>query len=261
MIRLNVLGASYRHSQSLPWVFEGVELSLTPGIYGLFGPNGSGKTTLLQCIAGIRPFDQGTLQCTLGEQPLSGIRARERLGYVPQQFAFYEEMKARDYLSYVAQMKLIPRQLADDRIAELLHDFGLSECAKQRIVKLSVGQRRRLLIAQAMLNDPHLLLLDEPLAGLDPEERSAVMERLHDQSKHGIVLIASHILTEIEHWVEQAMFIARGRLKGPKTPQQWRWMLLHQGTCNKDDDVIFDQGRLPTLEDVYLGYIKSQLHD
>jgi len=255
MVRLELSGAAFRHSFSSPWLFENVEFSLTPGIYGLFGPNGSGKTTMLQCIAGIKSFRKGTVRFTKDGRMLTGKGFRERLGYVSQEFAFYEEMRVADFLNYTAQMKLIPPPLIPGRAAELLDIFRLAGCSSSRIETLSTGQRRRLSIAQAMLGDPHLLLMDEPLEGLDMEERSAVMEQLHELSDRSIILMVSHILMEIEDWVDQVLFNVGGQVIGPKTPVHWKTAMLHDPLLGGS---AVDPDRLPTLDDVYLEQVRRQ---
>jgi ABC-2 type transport system ATP-binding protein len=257
MIRLDVTGAAFRHTLSAPWIFEDVEMSLLPGIYGLFGPNGSGKTTMLQCIAGIKVFSKGDIRFTLDHRQLKHKRFRERLGYVSQEFAFYEEMKAKDFLIYVAGMKLIPPPLIPGRVETLLSDFGLAGFGHFRIESLSTGQRRRLSIAQAMLNDPHLLLLDEPLEGLDLEERASVMELLSELASSSIILMVSHILMEIEHWIDQVLFIVDGHVLGPKSPQQWKTAMLYEDIEDGEMKGTLSEQAL-TLEDVYLGQVRRQ---
>jgi len=256
MIRLDVRKAAFRHSSAAPWVFEGAEFSLSPGINAFFGPNGSGKTTLLECIAGIRALGQGDIRFTLRGRRLEGKQFRERLGYVSQQFAFYEEMKAEHYLIYTAEMKLIPDHLISERVAEVLSDVGLARFRQFRIKSLSTGQRRRLSIAQAMLSDPHLLLLDEPLEGLDLEERAHVMDLLHKHANGCIILLVGHMFTEIEDWVDQVLFMTDGSVSGPKSPQQWKSAMLHEALGNSLGANIPTK-RLPTLEEVYLGFVRS----
>lgn len=257
MTGFELCGVSFRHTAFAPWLFENVELALSPGIYGLFGPNGSGKTTLLECMAGIRPFGAGEARFVLQDSTLAGKRLRERLGYVSQQFAFYEEMRADRYLTYVAGMKLIPSHLIADRVTEVLESFGLADYRKFRIRSLSTGQRRRLSIAQALLNDPHLLLMDEPLEGLDTEERANVMERLLELAGDGVVIMASHILTGIEHWVEQVLFLSDGCVEGPKTPRQWKMALLHENVRDGSAAGSWSE-REPTLEEVYLAQMRRR---
>lgn len=259
MIRLDLNEVSFRQSLSAPWIFQDVKLSLCPGVYGLLGPNGSGKTTLLECIAGIKVVSKGDIQCTLGARKLRDKRFRERLGYVPQEFAFYEEMKVDKFMSYVARMKMIPDHLIPGRVAELLQHFGLTTYSQFVIETLSTGQRRRLSIAQAIINDPHVLLMDEPLEGLDMEERASVMWQLHELAKDSIVLIASHIVVEIEHWVEQILFIVNEHVLGPKSPQQWRWAVMNEAGAGDGNRAEFLMEQLPTLEDIYLNIYQSEL--
>jgi len=121
--------------------------------------------------------------------------------------------------------------------------------ADRRIDSLSLGQKKRLSLAQALLNDPHVLLLDEVMEGLDMEERGVVMDMLHELSEGAIILLASHMLKELEPWLEQVMFIADGRVLGPKTPRQWRWLLMHAADGSLRN--------LDTMEDVYLAIISK----
>lgn len=251
-IRLELRDASFRYDRGSDWVLKDVELSLGPGIYGLFGANGSGKTTLLQCIAGVRAWNSGRSGLVLGARSLRGRERRERIGYVSQESAYYEDMTVKAFLTYVARMKLIPDDLIAERIAEMLDCLNLTRLMDLRISSLSLGQKKRLSLAQALVNDPHLLLLDEVMEGLDMEERGAVMDMLHELSDGAIIILASHMLKELESWLDEVMFIADGRVLGPKTPQQWRWLLM------QDAGLSDGSGRsLDSLEDVYMAAISG----
>lgn len=252
-VRLELCEASYRYDRASDWVFRDVSFSLRPGLYGLFGPNASGKTTLLQCIAGVRAWRNGNAHMALGARALHGKERLERMGYVPQEPAFYEDMSVRTFLTYVARMKLIPEHRIAERITEMLSRLNLELLADMRIDALSTGQRKRLSLAQALLNDPHLLLLDEALEGLDMEERSAVMEMLQELAEGCIIVLAGHLLKEMEPWLEQVMFMANGHVLGPKTPQQWKWLLMHDTEASGTSSAEW-----ATLEEVYLAAVAAR---
>lgn len=264
-VRLELHGATFRHMATAPWVFKDVELSFSPGIYGIFGPNGSGKTTMLHCIAGLHTLLKGTVQFEMNQKVLRGKRMLERLGYVSQEPAFYEDMKVRDFLIYVARLKLISTKLITSRVDQMLEQFALVPYADLPIEVLSIGQRKKLSIAQALLNEPHLLLLDEALEGLDLEERSLVLELLQETAKDSIVLMASHIITEIEQWIEHAVFLVHGKVYGPKTPQQWKWLMMnetggsegHVSVPSATSKPNLEQLPTPKLEEVYLDLMRT----
>ena len=150
---------------------DDVSITLTPGVWGLLGANGAGKTTLMRMLAGIlRPCCVRIL-CDGVEIGTLGAAYREKLGYLPQEFGFYPEFTVQDYLEYMAALKGLPRTEAARQIDALLERVSLTEVRRKKIVKLSGGMKRRVGIAQALLNDPEILILDEPTAGLDPGER------------------------------------------------------------------------------------------
>lgn len=253
LTQLKLEKVSFRHTYNSSWIFEDINLTLTPGLYGLLGPNGSGKSTLLKCIAGIYRTYQGDISFFLQNEKLLLQRFKERLGYVSQELAFYEEMKVETYLRYIADMKLLSRKQADESINHLLKHMEMDKFSKTIINTLSLGQRKRLMLIQALLADPHLILLDEPLDGLDIIERSRVMESLYELADQRVIILASHVITEIEHWIDQVIFMTSRQLLPPRTPAHWKTWMRHEQ--NKITDCLSHTP--PTLEDVYLWVQKN----
>ena len=176
-----------------------VSLTLTPGVWGLLGANGAGKTTLMRMLAGILRPTEGQILCDGVEIGALGAAYREKLGYLPQEFGFYPEFTVQDYLEYMAALKGLPRAEAARQIDALLERVSLAEVRRKKIVKLSGGMKRRVGIAQALLNDPEILILDEPTAGLDPGERVRFRNLLSVFALARIVLISKHIVSDVEY--------------------------------------------------------------
>lgn len=189
-----------------------VSLTLTPGVWGLLGANGAGKTTLMRMIAGImKPTSGEILYDNISIQVLQG-EYRNIFGYLPQEFGFYPEFTVGDYLEYIATLKGIPKKEAKEKIEELLELVTLSDVRKKKIVKLSGGMKRRVGIAQALLNEPEVLILDEPTSGLDPGERVRFRNLLSKFAKDRIVLISTHIVSDVEYIANKNAVIKNGKL-------------------------------------------------
>lgn len=191
---------------------DDVTLSITPGVWGLLGANGAGKTTLMRMIADIMtPTSGQVLYDGIPIQTL-GKTYRNIFGYLPQEFGFYPEFTVKDHLEYVAALKGLNGEQTKRRIQELLEQLGLADVRKKRIAKLSGGMKRRVGIAQALLNDPEVLILDEPTSGLDPAERVRFRNLLSEFAKDRIVLISTHIVSDVEYIAAQNAVMKDGRL-------------------------------------------------
>lgn len=199
---------------------DDVSLTLTPGVWGLLGANGAGKTTLMRMIAGImKPTSGDILYDNLSIQSLQG-EYRNIFGYLPQEFGFYPEFTVIDYLSYVAALKGLSRAETRDKIDILLEELTLSGVRKKKIMKLSGGMKRRVGIAQALLNEPEILILDEPTSGLDPGERVRFRNLLSKFAQNRIVLISTHIVPDVEYIANQNAIIKEGRIIALGTTEQ-----------------------------------------
>ena len=199
---------------------DDVSLRITPGVWGLLGANGAGKTTLMRMIAGI-------MEPTLGEIRYNGIPIkdlkesyRDIFGYLPQEFGFYPEFTVKDYLEYVAALKGLTSNASKRKIDELLERLSLSQVKRKKIEKLSGGMKRRVGIAQALLNDPEVLILDEPTSGLDPGERVRFRKLLSEFAQNRIVLISTHIVSDVEFIATQNAIMKNGKLLSTGTTEE-----------------------------------------
>lgn len=191
---------------------DDVSLRITPGVWGLLGANGAGKTTLMRMIAGIMKPSSGTIR--YDGIPISELKEQYRdiFGYLPQEFGFYPEFTVKDYLQYIAVLKGLTERDSRRRIDELLHQLTLSHVKNKKIIKLSGGMKRRVGIAQALLNEPEVLILDEPTSGLDPGERVRFRNLLSEFAHDRIVLISTHIVSDVEYIATQNAVMKGGKL-------------------------------------------------
>ena len=187
-----------------------VSATLQKGVYGLLGANGAGKTTLMRMLCGILKPTGGTI--TFDGIDVSEEAYRAVLGYLPQDFGYYPEFSALDFLLYLAALKGIPKAQAKRRARELLALVSLQEAEKKKIKTFSGGMKQRLGIAQALLNDPNLLIWDEPTAGLDPKERVRFRNFIQTLGKDSIVLLSTHIVSDIEHIADEILMMKAGQL-------------------------------------------------
>jgi len=262
-------------------------LELGPGVLGLLGPNGAGKSTLMRILATItRPTD-GRVEWNGADIMKSPDRLRAELGYLPQDFGVYPNLSAREFLEYIAASKGIDRVSSRRRIDELLLLVNLADVSKRPLGGYSGGMRQRVGIAQALLNDPKLLIVDEPTAGLDPEERVRFRNLLSDLSGERVVILSTHIVSDVEATATHIALIHKGRLIASAAPEAlvaqvegrvWEWIVPSEeltavrqrhrvsSTLRRSDGVrvraVSDvqpapgaQPATPNLEDAYLMFV------
>ena len=205
-LQLNAVSKKYQNKVAV----DRLSLTLRPGVTGLLGANGAGKTTLMRMICGI-------LNPTSGTVALDGIDVtsedyRALLGYLPQDFGYYPGFTGREFLLYMAALKGLDKSAADRRADELLATVGLTEQARKKVKTYSGGMKQRLGIAQALLNDPRLIVLDEPTAGLDPKERVRFRNLIAELGKENIVLLSTHIASDVEHIADRILMMREGQI-------------------------------------------------
>lgn len=191
---------------------EDISLQFTAGVYGLLAPNGAGKTTLIKMLTTLLFPTSGQILWEGEDIHALDEEYRGLLGYLPQEFGYYPGYTPRQFLRYVAALQCIPRKEADQRISELLELVGLSDAEHKKMRQLSGGMRQRVGIAQAMLNDPRLLILDEPTAGLDPRERVRFRNLIHSLAEDRIVILSTHIVSDIETIAGQIVMLRDHKL-------------------------------------------------
>lgn len=207
-LRVNSLTKRYGQIDAL----VDVSFSLDNGIYGLLGPNGAGKTTLIRIVTALLQSDEGEVLWDGQRINSLGAKYRDILGYMPQQQQIYPHLSVEQFLNYVAALKNIAMKDRRTRVDCLLHCLNLIAQARQRISTLSGGMRQRVLIAQALLNEPQFLVLDEPTAGLDPSERANLRSLIADVARDRIVLLATHVVSDIEYIAKHVLLMKDGRL-------------------------------------------------
>ncbi len=189
-----------------------INLRLKSGVYGLLGENGSGKTTLLRMICGILKPTRGLILCDGMQIDRMGGEYRGLLGYLPQDFGYYRDFTAYRFLNYIAALKAVPEDSARMKIEELLELTGLGDVKDKKLKTYSGGMLRRVGIAQALLNDPEILILDEPTAGLDPKERVRFRNLLSALGKRRIVILSTHIVSDIEYIADEIFIMKNGEI-------------------------------------------------
>jgi ABC-2 type transport system ATP-binding protein len=264
-------------------------LELGPGVLGLLGPNGAGKSTLMRILATVTPSTGGVVTWNGADIARNPDSLRSELGYLPQDFGVYPNLTATEFLEYIAAVKGLGAAAARRRIEELLVLVNLADVRRRPIGGFSGGMKQRVGIAQALLNDPRLLIVDEPTAGLDPEERVRFRNLLSELGGERIVILSTHIVSDVEASATEIALIARGRLVAHASPEKllrevagrvWEWALpseelpaakkrfLISAQIRRGDGVhvrvVGDAppspqatSAEPTLEDAYLYHVSS----
>jgi len=267
-----------------------VSAALNPGVYGLLGANGAGKTTLMRMICAILESTSGEVLLDGKEITSMGADYRNVLGYLPQDFGYYPNYTAMEFLMYVAALKGIPKKIAAKRSQELLEEVGLSHVANKKVSTFSGGMKQRVGIAQALLNNPDILILDEPTAGLDPKERVRFRNLISEYAGDKIVILSTHIVSDIEAIADEVLLMKKGKfvLQGtvpelterangkvweltvpPKEARKWQAKVTVANLRHERKEVILrivsdskpSEQAVPceaTLEDLYLYYFPTE---
>lgn len=281
------LGKQYRRDV---WGLKDFSLEVEPGILGLLGPNGAGKSTFMRMLATITKPTEGQILWDEVNIVQAPDTLRAVLGYLPQDFGVYPNLSAVEFLEYMAAIKGLNASVTRKRIDELLQVVNLVEAAKRPLGGYSGGMRQRVGIAQALLNDPQLLIVDEPTVGLDPEERVRFRNLLSDLSGERIVILSTHIVSDVEATATHIVLINKGRLLRESAPEEllkelegkvWEWVVksndlpalkqkhIVSGTIRRTDGVQVRvvsqsqpeadaQNTSPNLEDAYLYFVGGQ---
>lgn len=236
------ISKSYKDKKAV----EDVSLHMGAGVWGLLGANGAGKTTLMRIVAGIMKPDSGRI--LYNGVPIDVLKEsyRDIFGYLPQEFGFYPEFTVSDYLEYVAALKGLTKKDTKRKLDELLDKMTLYEVRNKKISRLSGGMKRRVGIAQALLNEPEVLILDEPTSGLDPGERVRFRNLLSEFAQERIVLISTHIVSDIEYIAMKNAVMKDGKLLSVGTTDE----LIHQ-VEGKVWSCVIPVERLPEYEKKY----------
>lgn len=223
-----------------PRALDGLSITLGPGVLGLLGPNGAGKSTLMRILATVAKPTSGTATWNGTDIVKQPNVIREVLGYLPQDFGVYPNLNAVEFLAYLAAVRGIPATASRKRIDELLVLVNLVEARKRPLGGFSGGMRQRLGIAQALLNDPSLLIVDEPTVGLDPEERVRFRILLTELSGERIVILSTHIVSDVEAIAQDIAIVAEGRLLARGAP-----------------DALIRAAGATSVEGAYLHFVKA----
>lgn len=193
------------------YAVNGVNVRFIPGVYGLLGANGAGKTTLMRMICGVLKPTSGSIRLNGKTIDKLGEQYYAHLGYMPQDFGFYPDFTAYEFMLYMAAVKGLNKKQAKTRTEKLLHMVNLSDRADKKIRSYSGGMKQRLGIAQAELNNPSVLILDEPTAGLDPKERVRFRNIISDFAKEKIVILSTHIVSDVSYIADTILMMKQGR--------------------------------------------------
>lgn len=232
MLCLTNITKKYKEKLAL----DDVSLELAPGIYGLLGPNGAGKSTLMNIVTGNLKPDGGQVLWDGKEIKSLGAQYRSIIGYAPQQQGLYDAFTGKRFLAYMATLKGISKKEMPEEIARVLSYVNMTEAANRPIGTYSGGMKQRILIAQAILGDPKLIVLDEPTAGLDSKERVRIRERIAALAGDKVILVSTHVVSDIEPIAKEIILIKSGKIIDQDTVEH---------LCSK-------YGRVNGLEELYM---------
>lgn len=267
-----------------------INLTLRYGVYGLLGENGAGKTTLMRMLCGLLKRSSGSILCDGMEIGKMGASYRRLLGYLPQDFGYYPDYSAWRFLMYMASLKALPDDYARERAASLLDIVGLSDVKSRKLKTFSGGMLKRVGIAQALLNDPQILILDEPTSGLDPKERVHFRNIISSLGKDRIIILSTHIVSDIAYIADQIIMMKKGTVAAYGTAEEiikpMSKFVWECSVSQEESEIVSanylvsnlrntDQGVLlrvissavpvenavnasPTLEDAYLYYLSDE---
>lgn len=245
-MKLSLEGVGKKYPRGV-WGLKNFSLEIGPGVLGLLGPNGAGKSTLMRILATITKPTEGKVTWNDVDIVKSPNTVRSVLGYLPQDFGVYPNLNAVEFLEYLAAAKGLGRKTARQRIEELLSLVNLLDARKRPLGGFSGGMKQRVGIAQALLNDPKLLIVDEPTAGLDPEERVRFRNLLSELSGERIVVLSTHIVSDVEACASMIALIAKGHLVVHATAEE-----LLQSVDGKVWEIVAQNAELPELRKKFL---------
>ena len=239
-IQISGLKKNYGQKQAL----AGVSMTLSEGIYGLLGPNGAGKSTLMNILTGNLSQTEGEILFDGTDVRTLGAAFRGRLGYMPQQQTYYPSFTVEQFLYYIGSLRGMKRAQVKERITWALELLSLSDVRKKPLRALSGGMRQRILLAQAILADPDILILDEPTAGLDPKQRIAVRNLIAEIALRKIVLISTHVVSDVEFVAKELILLSDGKVLRQATSRE-----LTEELCGSVWEVHVTEEDVPRLSD------------
>lgn len=215
MLEIQEVSKSYGKKQAL----NHMSIKMTPGVYGILGPNGAGKSTLMKIITDNLVPDSGQVLWNENTIFKKNRAYRKILGYAPQQQGLYDNFTGRKFLGYMAALKEIPKNQVENEIETVAKRVNLQDRLEDKIKNYSGGMKQRLLVAQAFMGEPELLVLDEPTAGLDPKERVRVRETLEEIAGNKIILVTTHVVSDIESIAKEIIILKQGELVAMDSPE------------------------------------------
>ncbi|WP_321163709.1 ABC transporter ATP-binding protein [Halorubrum kocurii] len=242
-LRLQNVGKQYGDI----WGVRDVSLDLSPGVLGLLGPNGAGKSTLMRLITTYLTPTEGTITFDETDIVDDPNTVRKNVGYLPQDFGVYPDLTATEFLEYLAAIRGLKRKEARDRIEDLLELTNLRDARNRRLGGFSGGMRQRVGIAQALLTDPDLLVVDEPTVGLDPAERVRFRNILSSLGEDRVVILSTHIVSDVEATANEVAILSEGRLRAHTTPEK-----LLEDVTDRVWELVISQDELHSLKSEYL---------